>query len=187
MVTHKQEGGKSTVEVLPEEPGVPVPHWGHQPGPALGRWAPRMSGFENQWGLCLELEAGGPSLKGTCKNLLAPSPYAEAAVWKESGSDILADLRESCGETGGSWDSPWELTCLWQLFHYLSLPCWRRPWWLLFWNSPSSLLAPGLAPSTSTSATPSLATIKGLMQPIQGTVLENLTLVIKGEHAAGLL
>ena len=36
-----------------------------------------------------------PFLKGTHKSLHAPRPRADAVIWKETGSDSPADLRES--------------------------------------------------------------------------------------------
>ena len=36
-----------------------------------------------------------------------PGPRAEAVIWKESGSNLLADAEEPCRETGGSGSSPW--------------------------------------------------------------------------------
>ena len=40
-------------EVVPKEKGVQAPYQASQPGvPARGRWAPRASDFDNQWGLC---------------------------------------------------------------------------------------------------------------------------------------
>ena len=60
VVTHSQKGYQ-TAKVFSEERGVQAPHQAPKlRGSALGRQAPIMSGFENQWGLCLgQLEGYG--------------------------------------------------------------------------------------------------------------------------------
>lgn len=82
-----------------------------QPGDsATGRRAPRMSGFERQWGLhtgalesCRKQET--LLLKGTCKISHIPRPRAEVVISKEPGSDPLAVIRESPKEAGNNWVS----------------------------------------------------------------------------------
>ena len=52
-------------------------------------------------------------LKDTHKISHTLSPSTEAVIWKEPGSDPLADLREPPGAAGGNWDSPQGHRC-WQ-------------------------------------------------------------------------
>lgn len=56
-------------------------------------------------------------LKGSFKSSHAISLRAEAIVWKEAYSYLLANLGEPPSETGGNWDTPWR----WR--------CWRQPFW----------------------------------------------------------
>ena len=46
------------------------------------------------------------ALKSVHKISHAPSPSTESVVWKEPGSDPLADLGEPPGEERGNWNSP---------------------------------------------------------------------------------
>lgn len=55
-------------------------------------------------------------LKDSFKSSHAVSLRAEAIVWKEAYSDLLANLGEPPRETGGNWDTPWGWTCWWQNF-----------------------------------------------------------------------
>ena len=100
-----------TVEVLPREQGVQAPHGAPHPlGSVLGRWDPRIFGFEGQWGLFQESQGYGKEillLNGAHKISYTPGLRAEAVIWKKLESDSLADLREPPREEEDNWDSSW--------------------------------------------------------------------------------
>ena len=80
-----------------------------------------------------------------CSHKISHTPRlcAEGVIWKEPGSEPLANLGEIPGKSRGTWDSPWDREASSSHFWKLVLPrghwCWQAP----FWSPPHSMLALG--------------------------------------------
>ena len=151
-------------EVYPKKWGVQAPHRTPQPrGPALGKGAPRIFGFEARevnFGRARGLWAIETAvLKGAYKIAHAPRPRAEALIWNETGSDPPADLGELLDRQEATGLHPGDIHAGGSHYgeHILSQGHWccHMP----FWSPPSSLLAlrdysptSGLAPVPGLSA-----------------------------------
>ena len=118
---------------LPKEQGVGAPHWAPQPGgPAPGRAAPRMSGFESQWSLCLGELKGywkqTPLLKGTCKILTCSESVSRQEFERSLGHTLLPILEN-----------------LLERQEALRLPLGRQTQQTAIWGSYSTAIMPALA------------------------------------------
>ena len=144
--------------VLPKEWGVWAPYQSPQPGgPAPGRWAPRTLAWKaSETYSCESQRAVGneiPLLKDAHKTTHTPGPREKAAIWKEPGLDLPADLGESPGEAGGNWSSQW------------GYKNWKQP----FWGAPSTMGTLVLAKAileSSLSLSPSEPSSTATHQPI---------------------
>ena len=97
---------------LPKEWGVQGLCWAFQSmGPAPGRWAHKHLPFNASrayvWKSWRVIGNKTLLLEGTCKIPHNLNSSTEAIIRKEPVLNALADLRESPGEAGGKWDTPW--------------------------------------------------------------------------------
>lgn len=111
------------VQVVSKEQGIWSPHHGPQLGsPVPGRWTPSMLGFEGSgtyfWRSQRTVGDRDSPLKGTHSISQVQGHRTEAVIWKETGSDLLADLGEFSRVAGGHWNSH----------------CRQRYWKLPFWE-----------------------------------------------------
>ena len=130
MVTHKWRI-ITIKEVLLEKWEVSAPHWAPHPQPAPGRPAPRTLDFEGAY----FWKSQDSTLAGCTQNLTGSGPRSEAVPWKLSGSDPPVGLRESPGDAGGNWSSPWGRSAGNNRFRDRLVPQTRgesqRPFWSL--------------------------------------------------------
>ena len=152
-------------EYIPKETEVWAPHqspW--TKGPALGRQAPSTFGLEGRPSLLALVPEGWrkqrlQSERAHTKISHTPRPRAEATIWYEPWSDLLADLGASPREAGGNWSSCWGKDTAGSHSGEPVLPwghwCWKMP----FWNTPSSLLMSG------PSSLPPHPPVLGLLRP----------------------
>ena len=73
-------------------------------------------------------------------------PQHRTVIWKEPGSDPLADLGGPPGEAGGNWNTPWEKRHWWQSFWGARSSTITLVWQVPFCNPPARRLAPGTWP-----------------------------------------
>lgn len=101
-------------EVVSKEKDIWSPHHGPQLGsPVPGRWTPNMLGFEASgtyfWKSQRTLGNRDSLLKGTHQISQVQGHRTEAVIWKETGSDLLADIRRLPGGTRSNWDPPGDI------------------------------------------------------------------------------